>query len=558
MNSRSALPALFLTLSLAAGASLAADGPVDVRVDGSTSRGPYRPVWTWFGFDEPNYAYMKHGRKLLGELAALGQGPVHIRSHNLLTSGDGTPALKWGSTNAYTEDAAGRPVYDFTILDRIFDAYREAGVEPLVEIGFMPEALSIKPEPYRHAWPKGSLWTGWAYPPSDYEKWANLVREWARHAAARYGAKEAAGWPWEVWNEPDIGYWKGTEEEYQHLYDVTAEAMKAELGAPARIGGPHSTGANHAYLRRFLEHCARGTNHATGKTGAPLDFIAFHPKGSTRFVDGHVRMGVRDQLRAIDGGFQVVASFGEFRSTPIVLGESDPEGAAALSARAAPQNGYRNGALYGAYLAEALARTWELAHRHEVNLIGSVTWAFEFEDQPYFEGFRSLATNGIDKPVLNVFRMLGMLGGEWLEAKSSGALGVDEILAESVRKSPDVNAIATRRPQEVAVLLWNYHDDDLPAPDAAIRLAIEKLPESVKEVTVGHYRMDESHSNAYTAWKKMGAPQSPSAEEYSRLEAAGRLEMLAAPETRPVEGRTLRLEFTLPRQAVSLVRIEWK
>ena len=67
------------------------------------------PVWAFFGYDEPNYTYMKDGRKLLAELAALSPVPVYIRTHNLLTTGDGTPALKWGSTNAYTEDAAGRP-----------------------------------------------------------------------------------------------------------------------------------------------------------------------------------------------------------------------------------------------------------------------------------------------------------------------------------------------------------------------------------------------------------------------------------------------------------------
>ncbi len=548
--------ALFISFLLA-GSSPAAEVAEQVRVDAETSRGELRPVWSWFGFDEPNYATMKHGRRLLGELAALGASPVYIRSHNLLTSGDGTPALKWGSTNAYTEDASGRPVYDWTILDRIFDAYRDAGVRPLVEIGFMPEALSVKPQPYRHRWPEGSLWTGWAYPPKDHAKWAELVRRWVLHAVDRYGQKEVESWLWEVWNEPDIGYWKGTEEEYHRLYDVSAEAVKGALPT-ARIGGPHSTGANHAYLRRFLEHCARGRNHATGKTGAPLDFIAFHPKGSTRFVEGHVRMGIRDQLRAIDGGFGVVASFPEFRDTPIVLGESDPEGAAALSARAAPQNGYRNGPLYGSYIAETMARTWELARRHGVNLLGSVTWAFEFEGQPCFEGFRSLATNGIDKPVLNAFRMLGLLGGERLEAGSSGALRVEEVLGGGVRKSPDVGVLAARGPTAVSVLLWNYHDDDLPAPDAPIDLAIENLPATVQEVLVRHWRMDETHSNAYTLWKKLGSPREPSAEDQARLEAAGRLEMIAPPERRAVEGRGIKSSFALPRQAVSLVQIEWK
>jgi hypothetical protein len=112
---------------------------------------------------------MKDGKKLLSELAALSPVPVYVRVHNLLTTGDGTPALKWGSTNAYTEDAGGQPRYDWTIVDRIFDTYLERGMKPLVEIGFMPEALSVKPQPYRHAFAPGdkygAIFTGWAQPP---------------------------------------------------------------------------------------------------------------------------------------------------------------------------------------------------------------------------------------------------------------------------------------------------------------------------------------------------------------------------------------------------------
>ena len=113
--------------------------------------GELPPVWAFFGYDEPNYTYMKDGRKLLSQLAALSPVPVYVRAHNLLTSGDGTPSLKWGSTNAYTEDAQGRLDYDWTIVDRIFDTYVERGMRPLVEIGFMPEALTTGPPPYRHS-----------------------------------------------------------------------------------------------------------------------------------------------------------------------------------------------------------------------------------------------------------------------------------------------------------------------------------------------------------------------------------------------------------------------
>ncbi len=129
--------------------------PVHIRVDASKSLGELRPIYRFFGADEPNYATMKDGRKLIGELGQLGSAPVYFRAHNLLNTGDGTPALKWGSTNAYTEDAAGRPIYDWTIVDRIFETYLRRGVRPYVEIGFMPQVLSTKPEPYQHEWRPG-------------------------------------------------------------------------------------------------------------------------------------------------------------------------------------------------------------------------------------------------------------------------------------------------------------------------------------------------------------------------------------------------------------------
>ena len=104
--------------------------PVSIRVDAGKATGPLKQIWRFFGADEPNYAYMTSGKKLIADQGKLAPKRVYFRAHNLLTTGDGTPALKWGSTNAYTEDANGKPVYDWTIVDRIFDTYLERGVKP--------------------------------------------------------------------------------------------------------------------------------------------------------------------------------------------------------------------------------------------------------------------------------------------------------------------------------------------------------------------------------------------------------------------------------------------
>lgn len=548
---------------LAALAVLRAD-VVSIEVHLERSQGPLAPVWAFFGYDEPNYTYMRDGRKLLTELAALSPVPVYIRTHNLLTSGDGTPALKWGSTNAYTEDADGRPRYDWSIVDRIFDTYVERGMKPLVEIGFMPQALSTRPEPYRHEWtpdqPYKQIFTGWAYPPKDYAKWAELIYQWVRHCLERYGRSEVESWYWGVWNEPDIGYWQGTPEEYFKLYDYTADAVKRALPS-ARVGGPHSTGPASEraarFLRDFLEHTIRGRNHVTGKTGSPIDFIAFHAKGAPRMAGGHVQMGSENQLRSIARGFQIVASFPELRHLPVILGESDPEGCAACPARYYPQNAYRNGTMYSSYTAATFARKYDLAARYGIRFQGAVTWAFEFEGQPYFEGFRDLATNGIAKPVLNVFRMFGMMGRERVEVRSSGAVALDRMLEAGVKQEADIGALAGRNERSASVLVWHYHDDDVPGAAAEIEVTVSGLPPALGSVLLHHYRVDETHSNAYTRWKQMGAPQNPTPEQYADLEAAGALQMLRSPEWLRVRERSVRVRFTLPRQGVSLLRLDW-
>jgi xylan 1,4-beta-xylosidase len=533
---------------------------VDVRVDISRSQESFRPIWNFFGYDEPNYTYAPNGKKLLGEIATLSPTPAYIRVHNLLTSGDGSASLKWGSTNAYTEDAAGNPVYDWHIVDRIFDTFQQSGVKPLVEIGFMPEALSTHPEPYRHSFPNGSIYTGWAYPPKNYQKWAELVFQLTKHLRERYGNAEAQTWLWEVWNEPDIDYWKGTPEEYFKLYDYSADAVRRVL-PEAKIGGPDSTGPARPkaaeFLKQFLQHCDSGRNYATGKTGAPLDFISFHPKGSPTWQSDHVQMGIAAQLNAIDHGFKIVSSFPKWHDTPIILGESDPEGCAACSAEKNPQNGYRNGPLYASYTAEAVDRTIELAAREQVNLMGIVTWAFEFEDQPYFAGFRELASNGIDKPVLNAFRMFGLLSDQRIEATSSAALDVDHILREGVRENPDVNAIATRSNNAVRVLLWNYHDDDLAAAPASVNVQISGLPENVEHAVLEHFRIDSAHSNSFNVWKDLGSSQRPTPEQYKKLESAGQLQLLTSPAWVHIRSGTAQLQIKLPRQGLSLLKFEW-
>jgi len=526
---------------------------VSIQIDAARQIGPLRPIWRFFGADEPNYATMKDGQTLIRELGEMRPGSVYFRAHNLLSSGDGTPSLKWGSTGAYAEDREGRPVFQWSILDHIFDTYLQRGVRPYVEIGFMPKDLSVRPEPYQHHWSPAAkyeeIFTGWAYPPQDYSKWSDLVAAWTRHCVEKYGRAEVERWYWEVWNEANIGYWQGTPQEFYKLHDYAIAGVRRALPT-ARVGGPDVAGSGGQFMSGFLDHCLRGTNYATGEIGTPIDFVSFHAKGAPRFVDDHVRMGLANQLRTIREGFRLIKSFPQLAGKPIVIGESDPDGCAACQG---PQLGYRNTTMYSSYTAASFAREHDLADENGVNLEGALTWAFEFEDQPYFAGFRVLASNGIDLPVLNVFRMFSKMSGTRISAESSAAVPIEELLREGVRTRPDVAALAAIEGGKVSILVWHYHDDDLPGPDANVDLDLGGLPVSSRRLELSHYRIDTDHSNAFTVWKQMGSPEKPTPAQHAALRRAGQLTQLVKPAKIPVDQGKVHVQFTLPRQGVSLL-----
>ena len=363
-------------------------------------------------------------------------------------------------------------------------------------------------------------------------------------------------WLWEVWNEPNIGYWSGTFEEYLKLYDYAVDAVKRAC-PECTVGGPHTTNPDdekaNAYLVGFLEHCLRGTNYATGEKGAPLQFVAFHAKGNPRLVDGHIQMNMGTQLQAIEAGFKAVKSFPELQNIPVIIGECDPEGCAACSEEREPRYGYRNGTMYPSYTASSFAKIYQLMDEYRINLQGVLSWAFEFENQYWFAGFRDLATNGIDKPILNVFRMYGLMHGSRLKVDTPSGLSARDVIEYGVRQQPDINALAATDGSSTTVMVWYYHDDNISGPAALVELTIKGL--NTNRVLLHHYRVDQNHSNSYEVWKKMGSPQNPTSQQYAELEKAGQLQLFTSPEWITSNDGTVLLKFELPRQGVSLLKL---
>lgn len=525
--------------------------PVTIQVDAARTGAAVDPVWRFFGADEPNYATMKDGRTTLATLGALAPDRVYFRTHNLFTSGDGTPALKWGSTDIYTEDADGHAIYNWTIVDRIFDTYRARHVKPYVELGFMPEAMSTRPHPYQHDWRPGSgeLRTGWAYPPRDYARWEELIYQWVRHCIDRYGRAEVASWYFETWNEANLPqyYWGGTRDDYFRLNDAAVRGVRRALPG-ARVGGPDSAGAGDDFLAAYMAHA--------NTAGTPADFVSFHAKGKPEVVadahGGHVRMGLNTQLQAAEHEFAAIAADPVFRTKPIVIGESDPEGCAACQG---PANAYRNGTMYSSYTAASFPRLLGLAQRHQLKLEGILSWAFEYEDQPPFAGFRQLTSAGIDLPVMNMFKLFAKMSGRYVQALSDHQAALDTVMRDGVRGDADVGTVASVDGNTLSVLVWHYHDDDLPGPDAAVRLQLRDLPPAFAQgATVTQYRIDGSHSNSFAAWRAMGSPIAPTDKQRAALLKAAELAtMEPAPSRVALNRGATEVSFRLPRQGVSLL-----
>jgi xylan 1,4-beta-xylosidase len=193
--------------------------------------------------------------------------------------------------------------------------------------------------------------------------------------------------------------------------------------------------------------------------------------------------------------------------------------------------------------------------KYKVNLKGVVSWSFEFEDQEWFAGFRELATHGVNKPVLNVFRMFGMMNGKRVSVSAKNGMNVTDIIAKGVRESNDINAIASKGNNSACVMIWNYHDEDLPGSSSPIELTINGIPGN--NVLIQHYRIDQQFSNSFEKWKAMGGPQQVTDEQYKLLESAGQLQLYCSPEWKKTNNGKALLNFDLPRQAVSLIRITW-
>ena len=541
---------------------------VRIAVDAGKQLGALPHVWNYIGYDECNYTYTPEGQELLAKFGSMQEKPYYVRTHYILCTGNAHGTYKWGSSNVYIEDDDGNPIYDFTIIDLIFDGIVKNGLKPFVELAFMPQDL-VDPK-YYDAGSETRRMTeyrnyGHACPPKDYQKWYDLIYALVSRMVTRYGAAEVATWYWELWNEPNGQmYWRGTIDEFNKLYDYTAAAVKAAL-PQARIGGAAIAGLGRnpysaEFMDRFLRHVTQETNSLTGGIGAPIDYISYHVKGGGFRADPHHKPVDPPAMKTLLGqlkiGYDLIVKYG-LDHLECVLSEADPDGWAAGGAWDNPIFNFRNTEYYASYVACSYDKIIRFGQEHHWD-VRPLAWAFMFVAERCFEGTRTFSTQGIDKAVFNLFKLYARMGGRQVELTSSGSQDTFAYPDLWGKAAPsDIGGFAALDEQDnLQVLVYSHHDVIERSETTLVELEICGLPGGDAPLTLRHYRIDAAHSNAYAEWLRQGKPMYPTAGQYEAIQARDGLELAEPPRTVTPQAGALRLNASLPAHAISLFTFE--
>lgn len=516
-------PMALLLVAAAASAS-----PVAVTINSKDPGTPFPHYWEqMFGSGRAALALRDDYRKDL-RLVKAATDFHYVRAHGIFHD----------ELGLYDLDKSGQPIYNFSYIDQIYDGLLADGVRPFVELSFMPQKLASDPVNLFGFWYHPNI-----SPPQDYARWDALIAVFAKHLIERYGIDEVAQWYFEVWNEPNAGFWGGKpfQPTYYALYDHTARALKG-VSARLRVGGPSTAQA--AWVGEFIKHCHDG--------GIPVDFVSSHVYANDDSQDvfqNDTRIP-RDQMvcRAVRKvRDEISQSAGP--GLPLIWSE--------YNASYANEPNVTDTVYMGPWLAATISQCDGLTEAMSY-------WTFSdvFEENgvvktPFYGGYGLVAEYDIPKPAFNAFALLHKLGEIRLGIHSASRLAADSALA-TWRKDDNKNGT-------VVVALWNYAPPygtgEKYTPSSAALPGTAALGGGTKSYLLklrglhNHarariWRLDRDHGNVIKAYDVMGRPAYPTPVQITMLRAAAQL---ALPELKWVVGGQLRLD--VPVQGLAVVEV---
>jgi xylan 1,4-beta-xylosidase len=426
-------------------------------------------------------------------------GLKYIRFHAILDD----------EVGVYAEDPQGKPIYNFSYVDQIYDGLLANGARPFVEISFMPYQLAAS----------HSLQDFWYHPnvapPKDWSRWTDLITAFAQHLIDRYGVDEVAQWYFEVWNEPNLDFWAGQpkQETYWELYDNTATSLK-KVSPRLRVGGPATAQA--AWVDAFIRHCT--------EKHIPVDFASTHVYANDTAQDvlGTQESIPRDEMvcRAVQKVHGQIKS-SSMPNLPLIWSE--------FNASYKNEPDVTDTIYMGPWMAGTISQCDGL-----VDLMSYWTFSDVFEEQgvvktPFYGGFGLIAEDDIPKPAFNAFKLFHTLGEERIRLDSNSAL-------------------LTRRKDGTLVLtLWNYAPPAQPGTQKTITVQLKNANAANALIS----RLDAEHGDVLPAYQKMGSPQYPTQKQIQELQQAANL---PAPES--VQIHQGRLTVTLPTYGLAVIELK--
>jgi xylan 1,4-beta-xylosidase len=470
---------LFAMLLLSAVSAVRA-APVAVTIDARNLGAPFAHFWEqMFGSGRAALALRDSYREDL-RLVRAATDFSYVRFHGIFHD----------ELGLYEVDASGRAAYNFSYIDQIYDGLLAQGVRPFLELSFMPQKLALDSANIFGFWYRPNI-----SPPKDYAQWDAMIEAFVGHLVERYGLEEVAQWYFEVWNEPNAGFWGGKpyQPSYFELYDHTARAIK-QVSPRLRVGGPSTAQA--AWAGDFIRHCAHD--------GIPVDFVSSHVYANDDPQDVFQKdiPVPREQMvcRAVRKVHEEIAA-SPLPQLPLIWSE--------YNASYANEPNVTDTVYMGPWLAATISQCDGLTQAMSY-------WTFSdvFEENgvvrtPFYGGYGLVAEHQIPKPAFNAFALLHRLGDRRLP-----------VSADSV--------LATRREDgTLAIALWNYAEPDgsgekYTPPGAAgpAKSFVLSLRGVAKSARAQLWRLDRDHGNVLKTYDAMGRPAYPTPAQIARLRAA--------------------------------------
>lgn len=413
--------------------------------------------------------------------------------------------------------AGGAGSFNFLYVDQVYDYMLDQGVRPFVELSFMPEAFASSNN-------RIFAYKGNTSPPRRWQDWYDMVYAFTDHCVKRYGIGEVSGWNFEVWNEPNIAFWAGTQEEYFELYRQSALAVKA-VNKRLQIGGPST--AQLAWIPDLIRYC-------DGK-GIPLDFVSTHvyPNDPQKYIFGRDHAYTFEQV--IPRGVEQVKHQVDSSAMPHLP---------LLITEWSSQN--------PAFIADTVKNCIGLAETMSYWTFSNV---FEEGGVPsgiFNDTFGMLDQWGMARPSLHAFTFLHKLGEKQLQSGDGPVLATERadgsaaILAWNLIPAAEAGAVANGNPMAAG-----GGKNGAAGASRMLQLKLSGL-RGRKQVLVSQVNTDAG--SALPAWKAMGSPRYPSQEQIKQLRAAAELRKPVAHALAPGDPAVFTIE--LPPNGIALLELE--